>query len=88
MSLSFALMAAINGSTGSLGDAVARALTTAPSLAGAGPAAEEDSHPSGVAAQTPPATLSRKRLAFVVGSQGREGLWPTTPGQWRFTPHF
>jgi len=39
MSLAFALVAAINGSTGSWVNAVARALTTAPGLTDLSPAA-------------------------------------------------
>ena len=56
MSLAFALMAAINGSVGSGATLSHGALTTAPSLADVSPAAEEDSHPSWVAAQAPPGT--------------------------------
>ena len=66
MSLAFALMAAINGSHRLQRHAVARALTTAPSLAGVSPAAGEDSHSSWVAAQGPPGTLSQN-VAGLVG---------------------
>ena len=68
--------------------AVARALTTAPSLAGVSPAAEEDSHPSWVAAQAPPGTLSRRplrnwRVDWPAGSDIAQATEVGTEPGWR-----
>lgn len=66
MTLIFALTAAINGSTGSWGHAVPRALATAPRLTRPQPGGTRNSHPSRVAAQGALGTLLRKRLEYSV----------------------
>jgi hypothetical protein len=59
MSLAFALMAAINGSTGSSAT-LSHGLKQPHQASPASVRRPEDSHPSRVAAQAPPGTLSHK----------------------------
>jgi hypothetical protein len=66
MSLAFALMAAINGSTGSCAT-LSHGLKQPHQASPASARRQKDSHPSWVAAQAPPGTLSGK---VVTGDRG------------------
>ena len=66
MSLAFALMAAFNGSTGSCAT-LSHGLKQPHQASPASARRQKDSHPSWVAAQAPPGTLSGKGLVWCPG---------------------